>query len=227
MLNNDIQLILRTFSPLVHEPFQYDQAILELILMIELNEIEHVARLLLKSEQPKTACSTLLYLIELSKKHYEQQDLTMVAKTIEPKFHVRKNNVEFLRALQLLENVTKKDSGPNSSRFDNWAGSLSRKVRCSQRTAELTLIEQMTTIASKVLTAHSRVSCLLWLILVAIKVRRMTDMQEILNFTEATGNSTVRNIVDILAEIGEVVLVKTGDYRQATVLVLEVKDEAF
>lgn len=187
--------------------------------MLSLGEIERIARLLY-SQNTKQSAWPLLVLIELSK----SDDWQYLSELVDRVYKKKCTGQDFFFKTLMENNLVEMEKESSStSIFPRWKIKLSPQLHTlSQDSYDISVVENLLDIAKSYMSQFSRTSMLLILVLLAIKVRKFTEVKEVYAYVGAKYR-TEDKILNKLAQLGVIQLVKTGEYKKAPLAIFEVE----
>ncbi len=187
--------------------------------MLSIGEIERIARLLYK-QNSRLSAWPLLLLIEISKTDGWQK-LNDVVNQV----YLNKGDGQQFLFKPLVDNnliQMQKVTSP-TSQFAHWQVKLSDDLhRINDDSFDIPVINRLAHVCKTYMTSCSRTSNLLIIVVIAIAVRKLSTTHEVFMFCQAKHRAESK-IINQLAELGFVQLVKTDDYKKSTVAIFEVE----
>lgn len=191
---------------------------------LSIGEIDRVARLICGTNS-KLSAWPILFLMQLSITK-DWQALTSVVRKIDNK-PTRGNLSYITNVLVKLELIEMKKGDSKGSQFPPWICRLNPSLHTIKNESyDGEKVRMITSLTQYFMQKKRRTSTLLILVLLAIKIRKINSVEEVKMFCGGhyMGNSSHQNILDALAEMGVIQMVKTAEYRRAPVMIFEVEN---
>ena len=191
--------------------------------IISIGELNRISRLMIDYKRQMSAWPLML-LLELSKSN-DWQPIAQVVRKIDGKAS-NSNHAHMFKPLIDLGLIEAKKVESSNSQFDAWHC----RIKPSFHLIEIESFDgdqvlNLQELALNYLNKNRKTSALLMLVLIAVKIRKLTDTANVKYFCAGSheGHSSHSNILNGLVDIGAIQLVKTDDYRKAPVIIFEVE----
>lgn len=190
---------------------------------LSIGEIDRIARLICDTNS-KLSGWPMLFLMQLSTSN-DWQALTDVVRRIDNK--PARGNLSYITDILVKFRLIEMKKGVSKgSQFPPWLCRLNPSLHTIKNDSyDFEKVSMLIALTKQFMQEKRRTSTLLILVLLAIKIRKINSVEEVRMFCGGhyTGNSSHQNILDALAKMGAIQMIKTAEYRRAPVMIFEVE----